>query len=205
VDGSGAELEEEGGASGGTGGADPRTISRRITGYHPSDLRIAIALGIGLTYDEVAAIAPCGRSNIAYRLEANKDFIQEWREFSAKAFERLQQREESVTQANYLKRKEKLLGMAEKLMAKALEDGLDPKKSKDFQRFNLAVKTAVDLENRLFGTPKQKIETESKETRLLDVGPGLAAILGEAEAYARKQIESGDEIVIEVIPNDPGD
>jgi hypothetical protein len=184
----------------------PVTVSRRITGFHPPDLRIAISLGLGLTYDEVAAITPCGRSNIAYRLEANKAFIDEWRDFTAKALEKFHSREEEVGKANYLKRKEGLLQTAEKIFKKALDDGLDPKKSKDFQRFLLAFKAAESLENRLYGTPKQKIETEATDTKVLEIGPAFMALIEKTEERARQRLlQSGDEIVVEVIPSDTED
>jgi hypothetical protein len=181
VDGSGAELEEEDGASGGTGGAEPRTISRRITGFHAPDLKLAICLGSGMTYDEIAGFVPCARSNIAYRLEANKAFIQEWREFAERVAQFLASRQEEVTAANYLKRQERNLLKAEKVLDRILDRVADDSKKVDFQELQLAVK-------------------------VLEIGPAFMALIEKTEERARQRLlQSGDEIVVEVIPSDPED
>jgi hypothetical protein len=206
VDGSGAGLEEEDGASGGTGGAEPRTISRRITGFHAPDLKLAICLGSGMTYDEIAGFVPCARSNIAYRLEANKAFIQEWREFAERVAQFLASRQEEVTAANYLKRQERNLLKAEKVLDRILDRVADDSKKVDFQELQLAVKVALSREDRLFGTPKQKIETEATDTKVLEIGPAFMALIEKTEERARQRLlQSGDEIVVEVIPSDPED
>jgi hypothetical protein len=205
VDGSGAELEEEDGASGGTGGAEPRTISRRITGFHAPDLKLAICLGSGMTYDEIAGFVPCARSNIAYRLEANKAFIQEWREFAERVAQFLASRQEEVTAANYIKRQERTLLKVEKIIDRLLDRAAEDKKV-DFQELQLAVKVALSREDRLFGTPKQKIETEATDTKVLEIGPAFMALIEKTEERARQRLlQSGDEIVVEVIPSDPED
>jgi hypothetical protein len=159
-----------------------------------------------MTYDEIAGFVPCARSNIAYRLEANKAFIQEWREFAERVAQFLASRQEEVTAANYLKRQERNLLKAEKVLDRILDRVADDSKKVDFQELQLAVKVALSREDRLFGTPKQKIETEATDTKVLEIGPAFMALIEKTEERARQRLlQSGDEIVVEVIPSDPED
>jgi transposase len=51
------------------------SISRRETGYNERDLRIAVAIGAGMTMDAAAEFACVSRATVYNRQAANRDFI----------------------------------------------------------------------------------------------------------------------------------